>query len=136
MKQRILVGVLCCLGLLLVFLFQRVDAAGAMGVTAASITRFLVNRAIRFLVNDALAIGLIYALFPERKYVLFAVYVQLFGLVAFLIPYFVLKVYYPVYNGPYLNFLHRLVMNPTLLMLLIPAFYYQKYVVERDVKEQ
>ncbi|HTF20623.1 MAG TPA: exosortase F system-associated protein [Chryseolinea sp.] len=135
MKQRIVVGVLCCLGLLLVFVFQRVDVAAVMGVGSTGITRFLVNRTIRFLVNDAFAIGLIYALFATRKYVVFAIYVQLFGVVAFLIPYFILKVYHPGYNGPYLNFLHRLILNPTLLLLLIPAFYYQKYVVENNIRE-
>jgi exosortase F-associated protein len=135
MKHRIAIGVLCCLGLLLVFLFQRVDVAAALGVNNTGITRFLVNRTIRFLVNDAFAIGLIYALFPPRKYVMFAIYVQIFGVAAFLIPYFTLKVYYPSYNGPYLNFLHRLILNPTLLLLLIPAFYYQKFVVESNVKE-
>ena len=135
MKQRIAIGVLCCLGLLMVFLFQRVDVAAAIGVDNTGIARFLVNRTIRFLVNDAFAIGLIYALFATRKYVMFAIYVQVFGVVAFLIPYFILKVYYPSYNGPYLNFLHRLILNPTLLLLLIPAFYYQKFVVESNVKE-
>ena len=131
-----MIGVLCCLGLLLVFLFQRVDIAGLMGVSDAGIVRFLVNRTIRFLVNDAFTIGLIYALSTTRKYVIFAIYVQLFGLIMFLIPYFILKIYYPAYNGLYLNFLHRLILNPTLLLLLIPAFYYQKYVVERNIKEQ
>jgi len=135
MKQRIVIGVLCCLGLLVVFLFQRVDVAAAIGVSNTGIARFLVNRTIRFLANDAFAIGLIYALFATRKYVVFAIGVQLFGVVAFLIPYFILKLYYPAYNGPYLNFLHRLIMNPTLLLLLIPAFYYQKFVVESNVKE-
>jgi exosortase F-associated protein len=119
----------------MVFLFQRVDVAAATGAELTGVGRFLVNRTIRFLANDALAIGLIYALFHTRKYVLFALYVQLFGVVAFLIPYFVLKLYFPAYNGPYLNFLHRLILNPTLLMLLIPAFYYQKYVVESNVRE-
>lgn len=135
MKQRIAIGILCFLGLLSVFLFQRVDVAGALGAGNTGIAKFLVNRTIRFLVNDALAIGLIYALFATRKYVMFAIYVQLFGVVAFLIPYFILKLYFPAYNGPYLNFLHRLILNPTLLLLLIPAFYYQKYVVESNVRE-
>lgn len=133
--KRIVVGVLCCIGLLLVFLFQRVDVAGEMGFHNKGIVHFIVNRTVRFAINDALAIGLIYALFATRKYVLFAIYVQLFGVVAFLLPYFMLKVYFPSYNGPYLNFLHRLILNPTLLLLLIPAFYYQKYIVENNIKE-
>src|SRR5688572_22918556 len=126
MSTRIIVGVACVLGLIVVFLFQRIDIAGFLGVAELPIYKFLINRSIRFLVNDALAIGLIYALFKERKYVLFSVYVQVAGMVFFLFPYFILKVYYPSYNGPLISFLHRLILNPTLLMLLIPAFYYQR----------
>src|SRR5687768_12199092 len=126
MYTRIFVGIFCVIGLVGVFLFQRVDIAGDLGIASEPINKFLVNRSIRFLINDALAIWLIYALFCERKYVVFAVYVQVVGMVLFLFPYFLLKIYFPRYNGPLISFLHRLVLNPTLLMLLIPAFYYQK----------
>ena len=127
MKQnRIITGVLCVAGLLVVFLFQRFDVAAFLGIGETNIARFLINRSIRFLLNDALAIGLIFALFAERKYVIFSLYVQLAGTIVFLIPYFVLKIYMPAYNGPLISFLHRIILNPTLLMLLIPAFYYQR----------
>lgn len=126
-RFRVVVALLSIAGMVLVFLFQRVDVASMMGVGEPAIYRFLINRTIRFLLNDAFAIGLIYALFEERKYVIFSLYVQVAGIVLFLLPYFVLKIYYPAYNGPMISFLHRLVLNPTLLMLLIPAFYYQKY---------
>ena len=125
MAGRVAVGICCIGGLVAVFLFQRTDIAGLIGVDS-NINRFLLNRTIRFLLNDALTIGLIYALFVERKYVIFAVYVQLAGVVLFLLPYFVLKIYFPSYNGPLISFLHRLIVNPTLLLLLIPAFYYQR----------
>lgn len=125
MTIRILVGIICISGLIGVFLFQRLDIAGFLQVEA-SIYRFLINRTIRFLLNDAFAMGLIYALFGERKYVVFSIYVQFVGMVLFLFPYFMLKIYFPKYNGPLISFLHRLILNPTLLMLLIPAFYYQK----------
>ncbi len=124
MITRIVIGFICTIGLLAVFLFQRWDVGALIGIDSP-INRFLVNRTIRFLLNDAFAIGLIYALFVERKYVIFSLYVQMVGVIAFLIPYFILKIYYPTYNGPMINFLHRLILNPTLLMLLIPAFYYQ-----------
>lgn len=109
----------------LVFLFQRHDIAAMMG-THDSFWKFIINRSIRFIINDALAILLIYALFRERKYIVFAVWVQLLGMVFILFPYFILKFNYPGYNGPLLSFLHRLVLNPTILLLLIPAFYYQR----------
>ena len=130
MSLRIFIGVLSVIGLVLVFLLQRVDIATMIGVGDAAIDRFLFNRTIRFLLNDALTLGLIYALFVERKYIIFSLYVQVAGVVFFLLPYFVLKIYFPSYNGPMISFLHRLVMNPTLLMLLIPAFYYQKHLLK------
>ena len=124
MGTRITVGIISVLGLVFVFIFQRWDIGALVGIET-HINRFLLNRTIRFLLNDAFTIGLIYALFAERKYVIFSLYVQLAGVIFFLAPYFVLKVYFPTYNGPLISFLHRLILNPTLLMLLIPAFYYQ-----------
>lgn len=124
--MRILVGVLCVTGLVAVFLFQEIDLAAMIGSVDVDINRFLINRTFRFLLNDAFTIGIIYALFNERKYVIFSLYVQVAGVILFLIPYFILKLYLPNYNGPMISFLHRLILNPTLLMLLIPAFYYQR----------
>jgi exosortase F-associated protein len=126
MALRVTVGLICVGGLTAVFLLQRTDFAAYLGLDPLPMTRFLINRTVRFLLNDAFAIGVIYALFEERKYVIFSVYVQVAGVVLFLLPYFVLKIYFPSYNGPLISFLHRLILNPTLLMLLIPAFYYQK----------
>jgi len=123
---RWIVGIVCVLGLLLVFVFQGTDVAGKLNLAEVNIQRFLINRSIRFLLNDVLAIGLIYALFGERRYVIFSIWVQVAGMVLFLFPYFILKLYYPSYNGPLLSFLHRLILNPTLLLLLIPTFYYQR----------
>lgn len=120
-----IIGGASVFGLAAVFIFQQIDLAAAMGVKE-NLSRFFVNRTIRFFLNDLFTIGLIYALFSERKYVLFALYVQVAGVVLFLIPYFILKLYLPAYNGPLISFLHRLILNPTLLMLLIPALYLQR----------
>lgn len=122
---RWLIGAVSVIALLLIFLFQRIDIAEITGLATSSLSRFLINRTIRFLLNDIFAIGLIYALFANRRYVVFAIWVQVIGMVLFLFPYFVLKIYYPNYNGPMINFLHRLILNPTLLLLLIPALYVQ-----------
>ena len=128
--SRWAIGTICVLGLALVYLFQRYDVAAGLGITG-KMNQFFVNRTIRFFLNDAFMIGLIYALFIERKYIVFALWVQLFGIFFFLLPYFVLKYYFPGYNGPLISFLHRLILNPTLLILLIPAFYYQRAQIPR-----
>ena len=124
-RLRLALAVISVAGLVLVFLFQRQDVGAMLGIES-NFGRFIINRSIRFVINDALAILLIYAIFYERKYVMFAVWVQLIGMILVLFPYFILKFNYPGYNGPLISFLHRLVLNPTLLLLLIPAFYYQR----------
>jgi len=85
---RIVIGILSIAGLIAVFLFQQIDVAALIGVDVY-ISRFLINRTIRFLINDALALGLIYAMFHERKYVIFALYVQVAVIFLFLVPYFI-----------------------------------------------
>lgn len=124
--SRVMIGSLSAIGLVLVFVFQGFNAAEVFGWTSNPTAQFVINRSIRFVVNDLLVIALIYALFVERKYVMFAFYVQIFGMIVFLLPYLVFKIQYPGYNGPLINFIHRLILNPILLLLLIPAFYFQR----------
>jgi hypothetical protein len=133
---RSVTGLLSVTGLVAVFIFQRIDVADLLGWAGKPINKFIINRSIRFLLNDLFAIGLIYALFQERKYIIFSLWVQVIGVVFILIPYFTLKFYYPTYNGPLISYLHRLILNPTLLLLLIPAFYYQKLAIERNTDFQ
>ncbi len=135
LHRRWLTGIACVTGLVMIYLFQKTNAAALISQDLTSLQQFLINRSIRFLLNDLCMIGLIWALFPERKYVVFAVWVQLAGLVFFLLPYFVLKVYFPGYNGPLISYLHRLILNPTLLLLLIPAYYYQRSGLQRKSEE-
>ena len=118
-------GLVSTSGLIAIFLFQKYNVAALAGLQDPY-SVFAVNRSIRFLLNDLFAMGIIYALFANRRYVWFAFVVQLGGMILFLLPYLCLKYYLPHYNGPLINFLHRLILNPVLLLLLIPAFYYQK----------
>ncbi|WP_414693425.1 exosortase F system-associated membrane protein [Ohtaekwangia sp.] len=131
MRLRIIIGFCSVAGLAVVFLFQRINLAEIFNLATTPIYQFIINRSIRFLLNDLLTIALIYALFYERKYVIFSFWIQGIGIVFLLIPYFILKMHYPTYNGPLLSFLHRLILNPTLLLLLIPAFYYQKKISDK-----
>lgn len=123
-QTRVLIGFVSVLGLLMFFLFQRVNVAGWIGVDGKT-SAFLFNKTFRFIWNDVLMIGVINALFGQKRFVYFALMVQLFGILFVLLPYFVLKLYFHADNGPLISFLHRLVLNPTLMILLIPAFWLQ-----------
>ena len=134
---RWVAGIVSVSGLLFIFLFQRVDwSSWILHDTGSSIRTFLINRAVRFVLNDIFAIGLVLALFGKRKFVIIAVYVQVFGLFFILLPYLVLKVNFPHYNGPLLSFLHRLILNPLLVYLLSFYFWYQeKYISHTTNRE-
>ena len=118
------VGIVSVCGLLALFLFQRINFAAFVNIHSQTLT-FISNKTFRFVLNDAFMIGVIYSLFHQRKFVLFALAVQVAGIVLLLLPYFILKLYFHTGNGPLVSFLHRLILNPTLMILLIPAFWLQ-----------
>tara|TARA_R110002096_G_scaffold403945_1_gene601607 strand:+ start:183 stop:629 length:447 start_codon:yes stop_codon:yes gene_type:complete len=87
---------------------------------------FTVNKVVRYLLNDLFSIAIIYGLFYEKKYARFAMYVMFFGLFV-LVPVYIF-LFLNQFEGfsSMLSHLHRVVMNPVLMMLLIPAFFYQR----------
>ena len=119
---RLVLGVGSALGLISVYLFQDLGI-GAELLPSDPDWRFISVKSFRFFLNDLLAIGLIWSIFPGRGYLMTALVVQLFGLIFILIPYFILKIGFGFGNGPLISFMHRLILNPTLLLLLIPAFW-------------
>lgn len=88
---------------------------------------FIISRLVRFIANDLLCILLIYALFDNKRYVVFGFYMQLFGLLV-LFPLYIILSLNAASQSEYsvLVPLYRLVMNPILMVLLIPAFYFQQ----------
>lgn len=96
--------------------------------------KYVFSKLFRFLLNDGLAIVIIYGIFGPGKYVKFATYILLFGLVVLLPVYLVLVIFFYPETYAFLNHLHRLVLNPVLMMLLIPAFYSQKANSKNDIK--
>jgi exosortase F-associated protein len=123
-QTRWLIGVASLVGLIVFYLFQKINIASLIGIDDKTAS-FLFNKTFRFIWNDVLMIGVIYALFGQKRFVYFALAVQVFGILFVLLPYFVLKLYFHAGNGPLISFLHRLVLNPTLMILLIPAFWLQ-----------
>jgi len=87
---------------------------------------FIVNKVGRYLLNDLFTIAIIYGLFYEKKYLRFAFVVLLFGLIFLLPAYLFIYLAMPVWFSSLLSHLHRIVLNPVLMMLLIPAYFYQR----------
>lgn len=87
---------------------------------------FVVNKVGRYFFNDLFSISIIYGIFGEKKYARFAMYVMFFGLLVLLPIYLWLYLSQPAGFSSMISHLHRVVMNPVLMMLLIPAFFFQR----------
>ena len=117
--------IIAIIGLMIMYLLQRNIQTLFNSLLPDTYYAFVAARIFRFLINDLLMIAVIYVLFKKRKYVVFAFYVQLAGIIFILTPYLIIKSY-TSYNGPLLSYLHRLIVNPLLMLLLVPAFLYQE----------
>jgi exosortase F-associated protein len=126
----------CVLGLAIVYIFQRVDCSGAalsllgMGDLASPNVTFAINKALRLIVNDLICLGLIAALFGDRKYVRVAMVIFCFEFFFMLPLYLTLKLSLEgtsEISSPLLSQIHRLIVNPLLMLLLIVGFYYQRF---------
>lgn len=88
--------------------------------------KFIVGKVVRYVLNDVFAIFILMGIFADKKYLRLAVGVFLFGLVVMLPIYFIAVFYFLPEVFSFLNHIHRLILNPVLMLMLIPAIYYQK----------
>jgi exosortase F-associated protein len=117
-------------GLTLTFIFQRNDYSQIFSGINTESGKFIFNRTIRFLLNDNLMLLLIFGIFFKKSYLRFAFMVEVFGFCFLLLPYFILR-YYTDIDHMYISFIHRLIVNPTLMILLVPALYIQSKSIQK-----
>lgn len=114
-----------------VYLFQRFDYTSLVAASAwHPNVVFMVNRTMRLIFNDVACMLLIFAIFQRRQYLVVAFYVFLFELVILLPVYFIIKLSLEgdsEISSPLLSFIHRLIVNPMLMVVLIGGFFYQKF---------
>jgi exosortase F-associated protein len=114
-----------------VYLFQRFDYSSLIATDSwHPNVVFIVNRTVRLMLNDVACMLLIYAIFQRRQYLVVAFYVFLFELFILLPVYFVIKLSLEgdsEISSPLLSFVHRLIVNPMLMVVLIGGFFYQKF---------
>lgn len=132
--------VIASLGVLLaVYMFQRTNWAAfpenVFGSSFHPYLVFVINKTVRLVLNDMACLMLIYALFRERKYVKLAFLLFLTEIFIILPLYLVVKLTLEgdsEISSPLLSQVHRLIVNPTLMLLLMLGFYYQKYIGKRS----
>lgn len=115
--------------LVVVYILQRVNFAGLLGNFHPNVI-FVINRTTRLIVNDLACLLIIFGLFRERKYLKVAFGVFLVELLVILPLYFGIKLTLEgdsEISSPLLSQVHRLIVNPMLMILLIAGFCYQRF---------
>ena len=115
------------LGVVLTFLFQDFSFLNRWDFSEP--TLFIIRKTLRVFLNDLFMLIIISAWFNDKQVTRLAIFIQIIdGL--FLLPmYLILKLEIEgssEISSPLLSQFHRLIINPTLMILLIPAIYFQK----------
>ncbi|WP_405606627.1 exosortase F system-associated membrane protein [Polaribacter sp. Asnod1-A03] len=88
--------------------------------------KLITNMLFRYSLNSIISLGIIWILFLRKDYFKFSVFFLIVAFVILIIPFiFLLKNDFK--NGYLLPFyIRRFIIHPIFLLLLLPAFYYQK----------
>ncbi|MFC0780320.1 exosortase F system-associated protein [Flavobacterium sp. HJSW_4] len=86
--------------------------------------KFFFGLFLRYFLNSALSLWLIYALFQDRDIFKFSLFVYTFFLVVLLVAFYVILYFFPD-GGWLLFYVRRFIIQPILVLLFIPGFYYQ-----------
>lgn len=119
-------------GLVFVFLFQQAGFLGQLvDKTSHPYLSFSFNRTLRLLLNDFFMLLLLAGWFQSRSVLQLAFAIQLIDFFVLLPIYLMVKLNLEgdmEISSPLLSQFHRLIVNPTLMILLIPAVYFQRFI--------
>lgn len=129
-QKRAVLMILGFGGLALVYLFQHLDVMFWLSPgDSHSHLRFIANRTIRLIFNDLFMLLLIAVWFQDRTITRLALFIQLIDFFILLPLYLYFKLTLEgdsEISSPMLSQFHRLVVNPTLMIMLVPAIYFQR----------
>ncbi|MDP3354097.1 MAG: exosortase F system-associated protein [Flavobacteriaceae bacterium] len=84
------------------------------------------NIIYRYSLNSIVSLAIIYILFKNKDLVYFSFWVFIIGFFVFIIPFYFFIENYQKENYLLLFYIRRFLIQPILLLLLLPAFYYHK----------
>jgi exosortase F-associated protein len=132
--SRWLLGFLAIGLMALVYIFQNNWLWLSPSHTQIQYLPFILNRFCRLILNDTLCIILFLAIFNSKKELTLASIVFMAEVLIVLPFYLVVKLTLEgdsEISAPLLSFIHRLIVNPLLMMVLLAGLLYQKYRLEK-----
>ena len=93
---------------------------------------YIFNLFIRFFINTIISLSILYVIFINKSIILFSAKIYFFTFLI-LIASFFLVIKYQLIDGYLVVFyIRRFLIHPIILLLLVPAFYYQHLVLNKD----
>lgn len=86
--------------------------------------KLFLNLLLRFVLNTALSLILIYTLFKDKGILIFSSFLYAFFSVVLFAMFFIIVEYFPEKSW-LLFYVRRFIIQPIFVLLFIPAFYYQ-----------
>lgn len=123
------------LTLIMVYVFQRGNPAALVGDFSEN-AQFVINRATRLILNDVACLAIIYAVFRDDKYLKISFWLFLVEVFIVLPAYLIVKLTLEgptELSSPLLSHVHRLIVNPMLMLLLMAGFVYQRRQIKRSL---
>lgn len=114
-------------GVVITFLSQEFTFVDSLPLTENQ--QFILRKTLRVVLNDFFMLVFIAAWFKDLQVVRLAIFIQIIDGLILLPIYLYMKLLIEgnsEISSPLLSQLHRLIINPTLMILLIPAIYFQK----------
>jgi exosortase F-associated protein len=142
-SHRVILIVISLLLLATAYLFQRTDFLSLLAKFVGGklifhpYVNFIFNKTLRLIWNDAACCLLIFAFFKEKKYLKVGVFLFLFELLIVLPVYFFIKLSLEgdsEISSPLLSQIHRLIVNPMLMIVLLIGLMYQRFVLRQEVR--
>ena len=126
--------IVALVGLTASFILQQVNILARLSFEVDPYTDFITRKVVRVIVNDLCMLLLIHAWFDDKAITRLAWKIQLIDTLILLPIYLTLKLTIEgdsELSSPLLSQLHRLIVNPTLMILLIPAVYFQRLMKQK-----
>ncbi len=98
------------------------------------VLKLALNTTLRFLMNSLCSLGIIYMIFKDKLVLRFSIFIFIVSYIILLVPflYFVIS---PKQEDYYLFFnIRRFLIQPIILILLLPALYYNKLKSRQKIK--
>lgn len=138
--KRLLLLIMAIVGLALIYLLQEsLILSSFINTQIPANTEFIFKKLIRVTLNDLCMLLFLYAWFNSKSITKLGLWVQAVDTFILLPIYLLIKLSVEgnsEISTPLLSQWHRLIVNPTLMLLLIPAIYYQRFKESSSTKHE